>query len=155
MKEESFMIHKGLKFSSNVPYKPSESDIIEFASKWDPYPFHTDIEAAKESFFGELTAPGVMMDAVLIILAHDLSPRFLDDAILGMIGAEDVKYIKPMKPDLVYTSSGVVVSLKQSSSNPDQSVVKIQWEIKNEEGMAIFNRTNVLLVKSKHCKFEA
>ena len=154
MKEESFLIYKGLKFSPNVPYKSSEADIMEFASKWDPYPFHTDREAAKESFFGELTAPGVMMDAVLIIMAHDLSPRFPDDAILGMIGAEDVKYLKPMKPNVVYTSSGIIASLKQSNSNPDQSVIKIQWEILSEEGVAIFNRTNVLLVKSKYCKFE-
>src|SRR5713101_1482320 len=36
----------------------SESMILEFALRYDPQPFHLDIEAAKESHYGGLIASG-------------------------------------------------------------------------------------------------
>ena len=36
----------------------SEDEIVEFARRWDPQPFHVDPEAAKESVFGGLIASG-------------------------------------------------------------------------------------------------
>ena len=31
-------------------YSLSEAEVIEFAAKYDPQPFHTDSEAAKQTF---------------------------------------------------------------------------------------------------------
>ena len=39
-------------------YLVTEAEIIEFASKWDPQPFHVDLAAAEASVFGGLTACG-------------------------------------------------------------------------------------------------
>ena len=36
----------------------TEEEIIEFARQFDPQPFHTDPEAAKDTFFGGLIASG-------------------------------------------------------------------------------------------------
>ena len=36
----------------------SAEEIIAFAKKYDPQPFHTDPEAAKDSIFGGLVASG-------------------------------------------------------------------------------------------------
>ena len=36
-------------------YTMSEDEIISFAEKWDPQPFHVDKEAAGKSIYGTLT----------------------------------------------------------------------------------------------------
>ena len=37
----------------------TEDEIKAFAAPYDPQPFHTDAEAAKDSFFGGLAASGL------------------------------------------------------------------------------------------------
>jgi acyl dehydratase len=41
------------------PYLVSQEEIIEFARKYDPQPFHIDEEAAARSVFAGLTASGL------------------------------------------------------------------------------------------------
>ncbi|KAF0957548.1 MaoC/PaaZ C-terminal domain-containing protein [Rhodococcus sp. T7] len=42
----------------------SGDEIIEFASKWDPFPFHLDREVAAVSEFGGLVASGAHVLAI-------------------------------------------------------------------------------------------
>ena len=42
----------------------SEAEILEFALKYDPQPFHMDVEAAKAGPFGGLIASGVQTMAI-------------------------------------------------------------------------------------------
>src|SRR5260221_13913099 len=42
----------------------SESMILEFALRYDPQPFHLDVEAAKESHYGGLIARGFYTQAL-------------------------------------------------------------------------------------------
>ena len=39
-------------------YKVTREEVIDFASKYDPQPFHLDDEAAKQTYFGRLSASG-------------------------------------------------------------------------------------------------
>ncbi|WFU16326.1 MaoC/PaaZ C-terminal domain-containing protein [Bradyrhizobium sp. CB3481] len=51
------------------PYLVSSEEIIEFAKKYDPQPFHIDEEAAARSVFAGLTASGAHTFAILISLS--------------------------------------------------------------------------------------
>jgi acyl dehydratase len=53
-------------------YAVSESAIIAFASEWDPQPFHCDVEAARDGYFGAIIASGVHTFAVYQRLAGAL-----------------------------------------------------------------------------------
>ncbi|MFP6871212.1 MAG: MaoC/PaaZ C-terminal domain-containing protein [Nitrospinota bacterium] len=67
----------------------SEAEIFEFARRYDPQPFHIDIDAAKESPSGGLIASGF----------HTLSFGFrlfidtgvLADCSLGSPGADEIR----------------------------------------------------------------
>src|ERR1051325_11909232 len=50
-------LHVGQRFTSGT-HKIDEEQIIEFARRYDPQPFHLDPEAAKSTFFGGLVASG-------------------------------------------------------------------------------------------------
>ena len=66
-------------------YQVTAEEIVEFASRWDPYPFHTDEDAAKQSIFGGLTASSCHLFAITTLLFHrDPNPI----AVLAMLGKD-------------------------------------------------------------------
>jgi acyl dehydratase len=50
-------------------YTPTENEIIEFASLWDPQAFHVDPKVASSGHFGELIASGIHTLAIFQRLA--------------------------------------------------------------------------------------
>lgn len=147
---ESTKIFVGKVIVPKETYCPTEAEIVGFAKQWDPFPWHTDKAAAEKSVFGGLTAPGVMIDAILIRLIHLTDPP-PPGAFIGMIGAEDVRYLQPIRPDDQLSGRGEVVSLRRSESNPKRTVAKVRWEIKRADGALVYSRTNVVLCGSVHC----
>jgi acyl dehydratase len=57
------------------PYIVSKNEIIEFAKKFDPQPFHIDEEAAARSVFAGLTASSAHTFSILISLLGILALR--------------------------------------------------------------------------------
>ena len=73
-----------------------EAEIIEFARRFDPQPFHIDPEAAKQSAFGGLIANGwhTASLAMRLLVDHYVSRV----ASLGSPGADEVRWRKPVRP---------------------------------------------------------
>src|SRR3954447_6844386 len=74
----------------------SEAEIIEFASKYDPQPFHIDRAAAAHSIFGGLVASGWQTCGLVMrqIVDHVLAP----EASLGSPGVDEVRWPNPVRP---------------------------------------------------------
>jgi len=53
----------------------TEAEILAFARKYDPQPFHTDPEAARRSIFGGLIASGWHTCAILMRLGVEANQR--------------------------------------------------------------------------------
>jgi acyl dehydratase len=49
----------------------TQAEIIDFASQFDPQPFHTDQQRARNSFFGGLVASGWHTTAIFMRLFCD------------------------------------------------------------------------------------
>jgi len=82
-----------------------EAAIIAFARAFDPQPFHTDSEAAKDSFFGGLAASGWH--------TASLTMRLIVDSVTlagGVVGAGvEIAWTKPVRPgDALYAVSEVL-----------------------------------------------
>ncbi len=95
--------------------------IIDFARQFDPQPFHLDAVAAKDSIFGGLVASGWHTCSLIMrqLVDHLLS----DSASLGSPGMDEVRWIKPLRPDMVMSVRFTVQDLKASRSKPDRGVV--------------------------------
>jgi acyl dehydratase len=77
-------------------YVVSEDEIIDFARRYDPQPFHLDHDAAKASHFGGLVASGWMTSAVLMrLLCDHFIPR---QSSMGSPGVDEVRWLKPLRP---------------------------------------------------------
>lgn len=119
-------------------YTFHEAEMIAFAKKYDPQPFHTDPEAAKKSLYGGLIASGWHTAAVWMKMAIAGRMNEPGDGKLVRAGVspgfEDMRWVKPVRPgDTLYFSSEIVgkVDLK---SRPTLGLVKSLNEARNAKG---------------------
>ena len=77
-------LHVGLSFTSATHTLTAE-EIVAFARQYDPQPFHTDHEAARETLFGGLAASGWHTAAISMkLLVGDGAP--FEGGIIGAGG---------------------------------------------------------------------
>ena len=78
------------------PVTVSEAEIVEFASRYDPQPFHVDPEAAKASPFGGLIASGWHTTA--LFMGMFVRGILSESASLGSPGVEEIRWTAPVRP---------------------------------------------------------
>ena len=107
-------------------------EVIEFARKYDPQPFHLDDEAAAKSIFGKLSASGWHTCA----MAMGLMVRgFLhESSSLGSPGLEKIKWLKPVFPGDTLTLRQKIVESRPMASRPDVGLTRTLWEMFNQHG---------------------
>jgi acyl dehydratase len=74
----------------------TREEILEFAERYDPQPFHTDETAAAESMFGGLIASGWHTAAMTMELL--VTNAFTDSAATGAIGVDELRWPNPVRP---------------------------------------------------------
>lgn len=116
-------------------YEVTESDVKEFASKYDPQFFHLDNEAAKGSLFGGLCASGWHTGAMFMRMLIDNLPE--DHGSLGSPGLNNLKWLKPVYPGYVLSVKSCVKSTRLSESKPGVGLICVNYEIVNQHDEAV------------------
>ena len=128
--------HTGEQFEFGA-YVVSEAEIIDFARKYDPQPFHLDHAAAKASHFGGLVASGWMTSAVLMRLLCD---HFIpSQSSMGSPGVDEVRWLKPVRPGDTLRARALVAETKPSQSKPDRGVIRCRYQLINQHGEAVMS----------------
>lgn len=116
-------------------YEVTREEILEFARRYDPQPFHTDEEAAKESIYGGLIASGWHTCAMMMRLLCDAV--LVDAASLGSPGVESVRWLKPVRPGDTLRARMRVLETRASRSKPDRGIIRSRWEVSNQDGETV------------------
>ena len=112
-------------------------EVLDFARKFDPQPFHLDDEAAKGSIFGRLVASGVHTFSAT--LGHLLRSGLLTEVNLGASGVE-VAWPAPLDPDEPVTLRLVVEDVRPSRSKPEMGIAKLRYLVaKERDGTVVLN----------------
>jgi acyl dehydratase len=127
-------------------YAVSEEEIVEFARRYDPQPFHVDPEAAKQSIYGGLIGSGWMTCAIAMRMICD--GYLLRTASMGSPGVDNVRWKLPVRPGDVLHMRMTIVEVRPSQSKPDRGIVRTTWEVMNQknevvmtsEGMGLYRR---------------
>jgi acyl dehydratase len=107
-------------------------EVLEFAHRYDPQPFHIDEAAARDSIFGGLIASGWHTGAMVMRLMVD---GFLSrSASMGSPGIDELRWLKPVRPGDTLSARIVVLEVKPSTSKPDRGVARNRWEVTNQDG---------------------
>ncbi|AFM25915.1 MaoC family dehydratase [Desulfomonile tiedjei] len=109
-----------------------ESEIIAFAERFDPQPFHIDPVAAEKSVFGGLIASGWHTASMTMRLTVD---NFISHtASLGSPGVDELHWLKPVRPGDVLSVRITLLEAQRSSSKPDQGFIRAFTEVLNQHG---------------------
>lgn len=122
----------------------SETDIIGFATNFDPQPFHTDVIRAKESVFGELVASG-WHTAALTMRLRVTGELQLAGGWIGL-GVEYLKWPKPVLPGDKLRVSTEVIEKRESKSRPDRGVIRVKTSTFNQNEELVFETVSVQVV---------
>jgi acyl dehydratase len=107
-------------------------EIVEFASKYDPQPFHVSEEGGAASHFGGLIASGWhTCSAMMGILVRD---HLSDSTSMGSPGLDNIRWLKPVRVDDTVRLTVRVLSKRVSASKPDRGLIATRWEAYNQHG---------------------
>jgi len=110
------------------------NEIKAFASAYDPQPFHTDEEAAKDTFFKGLAASGWHTASISMRLQVDSGPQIAG----GMIGAGgELTWPLPTRPGDEIRVESEVIEVKPSHSKPERGFVTLRSETKNQKNEVV------------------
>ena len=110
----------------------AQAEMIEFARQFDPQPFHTDPEAAKNSFFGGLIASGWHTCAIAMRL---MVQKYIgQSASAGSPGVENIRWLAPVRPGDTITYRRVIVEARPSASKPHLGLLRTRTEASNQRG---------------------
>ena len=124
----------------------SEAEILEFALKYDPQPFHMDVEAAKEGPFGGLIASGIHTLAIgvrMMIQAQVFAP----DASMGSPGMDELRWLKPVYPGDTLRMRGEVLETTPSRSKPDRGMLRYRMTIFNQNGEDVMSMLGMQILR--------
>jgi len=128
----------------------SADEIIEFARKFDPQPFHLDPVAAERSVFGGLVASGFHTAAVMMSLS--VKHGIVDRGFLFSPGFDDMRWLKPVRPgDLLHVKS-TCLEKTPSRSRPDIGSVRFKTEVLNQLGDVVMSVINIGIIKLRDPK---
>ena len=122
----------------------SEAEIIAFAEKYDPQPFHVDPVAAKDGPYGGLIASGwqTIAKTMRLLVEHYVSP----ESGLGAAGVDEVRWPRPVRPGDTLHARATVVEARRSNSKPDRGIVRSVTELTNQNGELAMRLTAINFV---------
>ncbi|MEN3974634.1 MaoC family dehydratase [Emcibacter sp. SYSU 3D8] len=110
----------------------AREEVLDFARRYDPQPFHIDEDAAAASIYGGIIASGWHTGAMMMRLLCD--GLFLRAAGMGSPGLDQLRWVRPVRPGDTLTLTGKVLSAKLSRSKPDRGSVDISYRVHNQHG---------------------
>ena len=130
-----------------VSYVVDRDEVIAFASKWDPQPWHIDEKAAKESYFGGLTACSAHIFSIFCITSQQWQSGVQQMAIAGL-GFDDLRMHKPVYAGDTLRCFTVVEAKRESNSNPAGGICVCRVRLINQDKDVVFSiKASTMMMK--------
>jgi acyl dehydratase len=132
---EDIEIGRMQKFGSRAV---TREEVLEFATKYDPQPFHLDDEAAAATHFGRISASGWHSCAmVMSMLVENLKVN--QQAGLGSPGVNELRWLKPVYPGDTLRCESEILSKRASATRPEMGFFKSKLTVFNQDDTAVMS----------------
>lgn len=129
-------------------YAVTREEVVAFAQKYDPQPFHLSDEAAAQTHFGRLSASGWHTCAMtMAMLVENLSKN--RQAGLGSPGVDELRWQKPVYPGDVLSVETEVLEKRVSASRPEMGIYKSRIAVLNQDGDAVMTMVSNGLIRTR------
>jgi acyl dehydratase len=121
------------------PVTVTEDEIVDFARRYDPQPFHVDREAAARGPYGGIIGSGWHTCAIVMRALVDeyISPA----SALGSPGIDELRWRAPVRPGDALSIAVRVVESRVSRSKPELGIVRTGVEVTNQDGTLLLTMT--------------
>jgi acyl dehydratase len=117
------------------PRMVTRAEILAFAAEFDPQPMHLDEDAARGTLAGGLIASGWHSCALLMRMVVD--GFIFRSSSMGGPGVEEVRWLRPLRPDTEVRVRTTVLEARPSNSRPHVGLVKFRFELIDETGATL------------------
>lgn len=122
-------------------YEVTREEVTDFASKYDPQPFHLDDEAAAKTHFGRLSASGWHTCAMtMAMLVENMKSQ--TQAGLGSPGVDQLKWLRPVYPGDTLRCETEVIEKRRSKSRRDMGLFKSRVQVFNQDDTPVLEMTS-------------
>jgi acyl dehydratase len=127
-------------------YLVTRDDIIAFAKRWDPQPFHIDDEAGARSIFGTLTACVAHTFAIHTHLVQKLESQI---AMLAGLAITKFELPHPVRPLDWLRLERHILAKRLSSSKSDRGIITTDQFLKNQDDHLVMDSRHKIMVSCR------
>jgi acyl dehydratase len=129
-------------------YDVTREEVLEFARKYDPQPFHLSDEAAARTHFGRLAASGWHTAAMtMAVIARHVVDQ--EQAGLGSPGIDELRWKKPVYPGDTLHVRGQVLDKAPSRSRPEMGSFRTETTVTNQDDQVVMTFTSIVLIRRR------
>ncbi len=129
-------------------YQVTREEVMDFASRYDPQPFHLSDEAAARTHFGRLSASGWHTCAMVMSMIVD-NLKNNQQAGLGSPGVDELRWLKPVYPGDTLRCETEVIEKRQSASRPEMGIFKSRMTVFNQDDIAVMSMVSNGLIATR------
>ena len=129
-------------------YEVTREEVIDFARKYDPQPFHLSDEEAAKTHFGRLAASGWHTCAMTMAV---IARKVVDDeqAGLGSPGVDELRWLKPVYPGDTLHVRGKIIEKTPSRSKPEIGSFRTETIVTNQDEVPVMRFTSIVLIRRR------
>lgn len=129
-------------------YPVTRDEVIAFAAKYDPQPFHLDDAAAAATHFGRLSASGWHTCAMVMAMLVDNHKRVGHQG-LGSPGIDELRWLRPVYPGDTLSVETEILDKRRSASKPDRGIFRTATRVFNQDGTLVMTMTSNAMVRTR------
>ena len=138
---EDFRVGQRIKFDR---YTVMQSEIVEFAKRYDPQVFHVDESHSLTAELGGIMASGWHTTAIFMRLAVD---AYLGNAaVLTSPGVDELRWLAPVRAGDMISGEAIVEEARLSVSKPDRGILTTGVRLWNQQEVDVLRlRTHAFI----------
>ncbi len=129
-------------------YAVTRDEVLDFARRYDPQPFHLSDEAAAQTHFGRLAASGwhscAMAMAMLVeqMAADPIASR-------GAAGIDELRWRRPVHPGDTLDCETEVIDCQPAPGRDDIGRVRSRLTMRNQAGERVLTMIALTLIATR------
>lgn len=129
-------------------YDVTREEVLEFARKYDPQPFHLSDEEAAKTHFGRIAASGWHTCAMtMAVLARYVVEH--RQAGLGSPGIDQLRWRRPVYPGDTLHVRSTIVEKTLSRSKPNMGSFRSDMVVTNQDDQPVMTFTSIVLIRRR------
>jgi acyl dehydratase len=129
-------------------YQVTRAEVLEFARKYDPQPFHLSDEEAAKTPFGRIAASGWHTCAMTmaVIARHVVED---EQTGLGSPGVDELRWLKPVYPGDTLHVRGEIIDKTASRSKPEIGSFRTRTTVTNQHDVPVMSFVSIVLIRRR------